>query len=101
MADNLPSVTGNALIKALQRDGWEVVRNAEHGAWMKKAFPDGSTRCRSWRGRRCQERQSHIAKSNGKSLMSRNLLPVTSVSNKSESESLLATAAFNSLRAKW
>ena len=44
MADNLPSVTGNALIKALQRDGWEVVRNAEHGAWMKKKFPDGSTR---------------------------------------------------------
>ena len=44
MADNLPSVTGQRLVRALIRDGWEVERRARHGLWLRKTLPDGTTR---------------------------------------------------------
>ena len=44
---------------------------------------------------------TQVARSNGRSLMSRSRLPVTRVSSSSASESLPSAAAVNSLSAKW
>jgi len=36
MPGSLPAITGNQLIKLLERDGWEVKRKANHGAAISK-----------------------------------------------------------------
>ncbi len=39
MAD-LPAITGNELIKLLEKDDWKVMRKANHGVNMTKKFHD-------------------------------------------------------------
>ena len=36
-----PAVTGRQLVGWLVADGWEVVRDNAHGAWLRKEFRDG------------------------------------------------------------
>lgn len=40
MAANLPAITGNQLIKLMDKDGWEKGRKANHGRTMKKRVSD-------------------------------------------------------------
>ena len=41
MADT-PALRGRQLLRLLLADGWEEVRDAPHGKWLKKHFPDGT-----------------------------------------------------------
>ena len=34
-------MTGKRLIKLLISDGWSIVRESQHGLWLRKDFPDG------------------------------------------------------------
>lgn len=43
VANTLPAITGKQLIKLLRRDGWELVRKANHGLALAKMGPDGRT----------------------------------------------------------
>ncbi|MFW9951817.1 MAG: type II toxin-antitoxin system HicA family toxin [Candidatus Thorarchaeota archaeon] len=44
MSKKLPAISGNELIKLLQKDNWEITRKATHGVSLKKFFPDGRYR---------------------------------------------------------
>ena len=44
MAKSLPAISGQQLIRLLERDGWEVVRQANHGLSLAKIGPDGRKR---------------------------------------------------------
>ena len=37
---SLPALSGRQLIALLQSDGWEEVRRANHGVWLRKTDPD-------------------------------------------------------------
>ena len=41
MAD-IPALRGRQLLRLLVADGWEEVRDAPHGKWLKKKFRDGT-----------------------------------------------------------
>ena len=36
MQRQLPAITGRQLIRLLKLDGWDEVRNAQHGVWLSK-----------------------------------------------------------------
>ena len=36
MSEKIPAISGSELIELLVKDGWECVRNATHGASLKK-----------------------------------------------------------------
>ena len=41
MAD-IPALRGRQLLRLLLADGWQVVREAPHGKWLKKKFRNGT-----------------------------------------------------------
>jgi predicted RNA binding protein YcfA (HicA-like mRNA interferase family) len=40
MKGDPPAISGNDLIRLLQRDGWECFRTSKHGAALRKYDPD-------------------------------------------------------------
>ena len=55
-----PALTGKQLIRLLVADGWEIVRNAPHGAWLRKRFPH-ETRFATVKDTRAQVPPTYLA----------------------------------------
>lgn len=44
MTNDIPAISGPELIKLLIKDGWTIVRRANHGCTLKKTFKNERTR---------------------------------------------------------